>query len=61
MVFAVENRVAKPREIVLGEFAQIERDPAGIDHVATMAGRAGVGVEIAALLDEVGFGGGHNA
>src|SRR5258708_7228420 len=61
LVFAVEHRVAKPREIILREFTQVERNPAGIDHVASVTCRAGVGVEIATLLDEIGFGGGHSA
>jgi hypothetical protein len=36
LALAIENRITKPREIILREFAQVERDPAGIDHVATM-------------------------
>src|SRR5215471_7326749 len=45
-IFAVENRVAEPCQIVPGEFAQGERDAAGVDHVAAVARRAGVGIEI---------------
>src|SRR5262249_19263594 len=51
---AVEHRVAEPLGIVFGEFAQVERDAAGIDHVAPMAGHAEIVIDPPPLLD-LGF------
>ena len=43
---AVEHRVLKALEIVLGKFAQIEGDAAGIDHVAAVAAHAEIAVDV---------------
>src|SRR4051812_23544672 len=46
---AVEHRTLEALEVVLGKFAQVEAQRAGIDHVASVAGRAQLAIGVAAL------------
>src|SRR5215510_5562339 len=54
LTLAVEHGVAESLEVVLGELAQVERDGAGRDHVAAMAGDAEFAVDLATLLGRIG-------
>src|SRR5262249_62030048 len=50
---AVEHRLAEALEIVLGKFAQVEGDAAGIDHVAAVAADAEFVVDVVPELGVV--------
>jgi hypothetical protein len=54
LTFAVENRVAKALEVGFGKGPQIEREAAGIDHIAAMASGAKFRVDLASLIGLLG-------